>query len=206
MVDDYYLRALRATLLDARPVTHDDVGLWYRTMRRDPCPLCGTWMILPEEGSSHPADATKDHIVPRSQGGATTLENIVMLCRTCNENKADQSLLEHLMAGGLRRKRRDFSDDLASRRRGAYIVCCARTFYGRDVLERASQRARKRRQMIAWVALRLRVRAVDAAFEMFRTAAAVREMAGAWEKEWQTEWGRQTTLEFVRYLKERYEG
>ena len=30
-----------------------------------------------------------DHVYPRSQGGATTFENVCLACRTCNEFKSD---------------------------------------------------------------------------------------------------------------------
>lgn len=36
-------------------------------------------------------DLTIDHVVPRSQGGATTWENVVACCRRCNNRKADRS-------------------------------------------------------------------------------------------------------------------
>jgi 5-methylcytosine-specific restriction endonuclease McrA len=35
---------------------------------------------------------TFDHIVPRSKGGKTEWENIVMACKTCNAKKADKTL------------------------------------------------------------------------------------------------------------------
>jgi 5-methylcytosine-specific restriction endonuclease McrA len=34
--------------------------------------------------------ATRDHVVPRSRGGQTTYENLVMACRRCNSDKADK--------------------------------------------------------------------------------------------------------------------
>jgi 5-methylcytosine-specific restriction endonuclease McrA len=34
---------------------------------------------------------TYDHVVPRSQGGRTTWENIVMACYDCNEAKSDRT-------------------------------------------------------------------------------------------------------------------
>ncbi|MBK6959397.1 MAG: HNH endonuclease [Nitrosomonas sp.] len=36
-----------------------------------------------------------DHIIPVSKGGPTTVENLRILCRTCNRKKSD-SLKEHL--------------------------------------------------------------------------------------------------------------
>lgn len=47
------------------------------------CQYCGT---------KHPlSKLTYDHVVPRSQGGRTTWENIVMACYSCNEKKADRT-------------------------------------------------------------------------------------------------------------------
>lgn len=37
------------------------------------------------------ADLTYDHVVPRSQGGKTTWENIVSSCYACNQAKADRT-------------------------------------------------------------------------------------------------------------------
>ena len=34
---------------------------------------------------------TKDHVIPKSQGGAKCGSNIVMACRACNEAKADRT-------------------------------------------------------------------------------------------------------------------
>lgn len=39
-------------------------------------------------------DLTYDHVVPRSKGGKTTWENIVLACEKCNRKKADKSLAE----------------------------------------------------------------------------------------------------------------
>jgi 5-methylcytosine-specific restriction endonuclease McrA len=38
------------------------------------------------------AQLTFDHVVPRSQGGKTSWENIVTSCEPCNQRKGDQSL------------------------------------------------------------------------------------------------------------------
>ena len=34
-------------------------------------------------------DLTEDHIIPRQQGGQSKLDNLQLLCRRCNEDKAD---------------------------------------------------------------------------------------------------------------------
>lgn len=45
-------------------------------------------------GSGH--DITKDHVIPRSRGGANTPENIVWACRNCNSAKGDRTPEEWL--------------------------------------------------------------------------------------------------------------
>lgn len=47
------------------------------------CQYCGVKFPL--------RDLTKDHVVPRAQGGRTTWDNIVMACRHCNERKGNQT-------------------------------------------------------------------------------------------------------------------
>ena len=37
------------------------------------------------------SDLTYDHVIPRSQGGKTTWENIVSACETCNSEKAGRT-------------------------------------------------------------------------------------------------------------------
>lgn len=46
------------------------------------CQYCG--------GKFESCDLTFDHLVPRSQGGATSWENILTACLTCNGKKADK--------------------------------------------------------------------------------------------------------------------
>lgn len=36
-------------------------------------------------------EATYDHVIPRSRGGATTWENLVVACSPCNHRKANQT-------------------------------------------------------------------------------------------------------------------
>ncbi|MCA9517752.1 MAG: HNH endonuclease [Myxococcales bacterium] len=43
-------------------------------------------------------ESTYDHIVPRSRGGATRWDNIVLACRPCNQRKADRTPSEAHMA------------------------------------------------------------------------------------------------------------
>jgi 5-methylcytosine-specific restriction endonuclease McrA len=41
-----------------------------------------------------PKALTLDHVVPRSRGGASTLENLVACCYPCNNRKADRTPVE----------------------------------------------------------------------------------------------------------------
>jgi len=50
------------------------------------CQYCGERLVA--------AKLTFDHVVPRSQGGKTTWENIVTCCEPCNQRKGDLSLKE----------------------------------------------------------------------------------------------------------------
>ncbi len=68
------------------------------------CMYCG------EHGS------TIDHIVPQSQGGANTWENLVCACQSCNSLKADKSLADFTRDTGLSLIREPFKPLKASRR------------------------------------------------------------------------------------------
>jgi len=50
--------------------------VWYRDGGR--CVICGATEYL-----------EFDHIIPRSKGGATSVENLQLLCRKCNSEKSD---------------------------------------------------------------------------------------------------------------------
>jgi 5-methylcytosine-specific restriction endonuclease McrA len=39
-------------------------------------------------------EQTLDHVIPKSRGGKSTWENLVLCCRPCNRRKADQTLRE----------------------------------------------------------------------------------------------------------------
>lgn len=60
-----------------------------RVLERDgwTCQYCGLWMSTTE--------ATIDHILPRSFGGATFDTNLRACCERCNKDKADTS--EHYL-------------------------------------------------------------------------------------------------------------
>lgn len=42
---------------------------------------------------------TMDHILPRSRGGLTELDNLLACCRDCNLSKKDRTLREWITAG-----------------------------------------------------------------------------------------------------------
>lgn len=50
------------------------LGIFERDAYR--CQLCGEWH-----------DLTIDHIIPKSRGGLTVLDNLQTLCRSCNSRK-----------------------------------------------------------------------------------------------------------------------
>lgn len=41
-----------------------------------------------------PSKLTKDHIFPRSKGGDNDMDNIIMVCKSCNSSKGDMDLFE----------------------------------------------------------------------------------------------------------------
>ena len=50
-----------------------------------PCAYCGRTALL-----------TRDHIVPKSRGGTSEKDNIILVCRCCNESKGNLLLEEWL--------------------------------------------------------------------------------------------------------------
>lgn len=52
------------------------------------CYYCG--VDLTEE------TATRDHVIPKSQGGTDASENVVPCCLKCNREKADMSIGEFM--------------------------------------------------------------------------------------------------------------
>lgn len=59
-------------------------NIWIREQGR--CAYCGCKLSL--------RTTTREHVVPRSKGGADTLLNVVAACNACNGEKADRSLKE----------------------------------------------------------------------------------------------------------------
>ena len=41
-----------------------------------------------------PSKLTKDHVFPRSKGGDNDMDNIIMVCKSCNSSKGDMDLFE----------------------------------------------------------------------------------------------------------------
>ena len=50
------------------------------------CWYCGKEM--------EPSKLTKDHVFPRSKGGANDMDNIIMVCKECNSSKGNMDLFE----------------------------------------------------------------------------------------------------------------
>lgn len=83
----------RARLRDAGP---SDYGISVRALRPilgDACPRCGLLMLFRvlRKGDYEPRKATIDHIVPISQGGTHTWDNVQLMCWQCNITKGGRS-------------------------------------------------------------------------------------------------------------------
>jgi 5-methylcytosine-specific restriction endonuclease McrA len=70
-----------------KPVKFSRVNIYARDGHR--CQYCGVACTI--------AELTYDHVVPRSRGGATSWENIVSCCITCNARKANRTPAEAKM-------------------------------------------------------------------------------------------------------------
>lgn len=55
------------------------------------CPVFLRERHEPTGWRPQPDDMTLDHLKPKSNGGADDLENLVIACRGCNEEKADRA-------------------------------------------------------------------------------------------------------------------
>jgi len=53
------------------------------------CQYCGR--------TQHPCELTLDHVLPRSQGGKNTWENVVAACKPCNHRKGNRTPTEARM-------------------------------------------------------------------------------------------------------------
>ena len=54
--------------------------------QNDYCWYCGKEM--------EPSKLTKDHVFPKSKGGANDMDNIIMVCKECNSSKGKMDLFE----------------------------------------------------------------------------------------------------------------
>lgn len=70
------------------PATLTQQNLFVRDMFT--CQYCGRH----KSELGHGQFLTREHIVPRTRGGADTWSNVVTACNTCNNKKADFSLAE----------------------------------------------------------------------------------------------------------------
>lgn len=66
----------------------------------DYCWYCGKEM--------EPSKLTKDHVFPRSKGGVNEMDNIIMVCKTCNSSKGNMDLFEWYFRNAL--VRANYSD------------------------------------------------------------------------------------------------
>jgi len=76
-------------LLEYRRIPHQSRALSRKNILlrdRNTCQYCGA--VLPS------SDLTLDHVLPRSRGGSSTLENLVACCLPCNRRKGNQSPAE----------------------------------------------------------------------------------------------------------------
>ncbi|MBV8476338.1 MAG: HNH endonuclease [Acidobacteria bacterium] len=89
----HYLHAARLAfripsvirLLEYRRIPHQSRALSRKNILlrdRNTCQYCGE--VLPS------SELTLDHVVPRSRGGASTWENLVACCHSCNRRKGNQ--------------------------------------------------------------------------------------------------------------------
>jgi 5-methylcytosine-specific restriction endonuclease McrA len=75
------VRLLKAFRRFAKPIKFSRANIYARDSHR--CQYCGRKAAV--------ADLTYDHVVPRSQGGATTWTNIVSCCFQCNRKKGGRT-------------------------------------------------------------------------------------------------------------------
>jgi 5-methylcytosine-specific restriction endonuclease McrA len=76
-------------LLEYRRIPHQTRALSRKNILlrdRNTCQYCGVALS--------PGELTLDHVIPRSRGGASTWENLVACCHSCNRRKADRLLSE----------------------------------------------------------------------------------------------------------------
>lgn len=66
-----------------------------RLMARDgtACAICGGYLDRSVRDHDHPQYVTFDHIVPRSRGGDSKLENLRLAHRLCNTKRGNDPIL-----------------------------------------------------------------------------------------------------------------
>ena len=72
-------------LLEYRRIPHQTRALSRKNILlrdRNTCQYCGEVLAS--------GDLTLDHVIPRSRGGASTWENLVACCHSCNRRKSNQ--------------------------------------------------------------------------------------------------------------------
>lgn len=57
------------------------------------CAYCFNEMTF---DNNRPNTVTRDHVIPRSKGGPSSMFNLIGVCATCNQLKSDKPLLEFL--------------------------------------------------------------------------------------------------------------
>ncbi len=90
-------------LLEYRRIPHQTRALSRKNILlrdRNTCQYCG--VVLPS------SELTLDHVIPRSRGGASTWENLVACCHSCNRRKGNL-MLNELTDMKLQREPRPFS-------------------------------------------------------------------------------------------------
>ena len=76
-------------LLEYRRIPHQTRALSRKNILlrdRNTCQYCGDALSA--------SDLTLDHVIPRSRGGASTWENLVACCHSCNRRKGNQLPVE----------------------------------------------------------------------------------------------------------------
>ena len=59
---------------------------------------CGVQLVY---NNGAPNQATTEHLVPRSSGGKNYKENLIVMCRTCNEDRGNSSFVTWVLKNDL---------------------------------------------------------------------------------------------------------
>ncbi|MBC7835535.1 MAG: HNH endonuclease [Phycisphaerales bacterium] len=81
--------------LERRKRLYDESGALFKNSRRTPIPLEIRQAVYARDGGicaecRSDTGLQYDHIIPQSKGGATTVQNIQILCEICNLKKGDK--------------------------------------------------------------------------------------------------------------------